>query len=355
MARLLHVLLGVLLVTHQAFADVGDTSPTGTSGGGDDNDGDGGSRDGRDRLERVVQVQVQSNGVHVESVLKAGAQKDKFELDFQTNEFRLGIQLRAQFGSDGNKDSAFFQWKIGNILEYVDSDAVPGYQSGDRVGSVWNFTKQGISWSQLADTTVNGVVVHHFQGQTSDQIFTLLGHVSGGVFTAGPNNSVTITPVATKFDINLNLPNSFWTLAGSRVAIVGWVMSGSKDSARQLDSSGNTVTTSTTDGKRIHFGPDASPSGFFSWDMNPACVDSAGLSAHCPVIVSPLVADPNEDNGGNSDNVNKRTSHSFDRVHPQSINWDPVLGAGTGSGTHAVPSLLALAALVVAALFANLA
>lgn len=126
------------------------------------------------------------------------------------------------------------------------------------------------------------------------------------------------------------------------------------------------LLTESYSAKRVRFGAGASPDGFFSWDLNPNCTSAGGAIASCtfyssvlssalaglatlvfflgsyltvfflsvslsnlnlgPIIGSPLSDDANESKEGDSGNANKKTSHSFDLVHPRLIEWDPLIG-----------------------------
>jgi hypothetical protein len=311
-----------------------------------DNDGDGGSRDNRE-----IKISVSNNAVTLESKTQSGKDKSFFSVGYAVNDARLEIDLRSKVDEGDTKDKARFKWKIGRVVEYLDNGTPAGFQEGDTIGASWDFKNKNFQFSDITtDQTIKT-----FQGVSQDGFFKLVGYISGGPFTTKEGNK-TVLPVAHKFDITISPAANWWTQNGSRVAVLGWVMSAESTQTKEMDTDGNDVTAVTTKGKRIHFGAAASPAAFFNWDLNPNCTNAAGGLAPCPVIVSPLTADPSEDTSSGdkqAGNSNKKTSHAFDLVHPRRIFWDPMIGIG--AGTHVVPSMLALALLVLAALLSNLA
>jgi hypothetical protein len=295
---------------------------------------------------RKLTYSVSGKEVKITSETEAGSNKNKYDLNYKVNDPKLEITL-ASYAKDTDSSSKFrFKWKIRGVVEYVESNSQEGYQEGsDTTGTVWTFRNSDFDWVDLPETTVDGQTVKHFRGRDTNGFFTLTGHISGGAFT---NAGQMIAPVSHKFDIALDQANGRFTysLANSRLAIVGWVMSSSQFKVKQVDSDGNEATTPSSNAKQILFGPDASPEAFFSWATSVSANTTSGIASY-NIIAAPLRDDLNETKE-NSDDSNKKTSHAFDVVRPRAIFWDPMVGLSS-TGWHATPNLLVFSALALLA------
>jgi hypothetical protein len=292
---------------------------------------------------RKLTYSVSGKEVKITSETDGGANKNKYDLNYKVNDPKLEITLHS-YAKDTDSSSKFrFKWKIRGVVEYVEANSQEGYQEGsDTTGTVWTFKNADFDWVDLPETTVDGQTVKHFRGRDKDGFFTLTGHISGGAFTS---SGQTITPVSHKFDLAIDQANGkfSYTLANSKLAIVGWVMSSSQFKVKEVDSSGNDVTAPSSNAKQILFGPDASPEAFFSWATTVNANTTSGVAAY-NIIAAPLRDDLNETKENNDDS-NKKTSHAFDVVRPRAIFWDPMVGLSS-DGWRCRPSLFVLLAVL---------
>jgi hypothetical protein len=296
---------------------------------------------------RKLDYNVANKEVNIKSETDAGAGKNKFELNYKVNDPKLEITLRA-YAKDTDSAAKFrFKWKIRGVVEYVETNGQEGYQEGaDTRGTVWGFRDADWTFRTLPDTMSGSDTVKHFEGRSADGFFVLTGHISGGAFTTAGQM---VNPVATKFDIAINpAAGGFaYTLAGSKLALIGWVMSSNQIKVKEVNTDGSETSTPSSNAKEVLFGPDASPEAFFSWATSASGNTTSGI-APCAIIASPLRDDLNETKE-NSDDNNKKTSHAFNCVQPRSLVWDPMVGLSGGVGT-VVPSLTLILLAMVAAI-----
>jgi len=250
---------------------------------------------------RDVQANIQSNQIQIQSTTQSGGSQNRFDLTIDVNDPRLEIRIDTYTQVVDTSSSSFdFRLKVGSISEYVDKDGKAGYDPvADQTGTVWSFAQNSFTFSQLADSVVGNATVKNFQGKSTDGVFMIIGHISGGVFTLPSAGQ--ILPISFKFDVVIDGSKFHYTLNGSRLAVVASVQSESQSRIATLDDNGNDVTSSGGQrAKTIQLGAAANPMGFFTWAPT-VLVNGGPTTAN--VITSPLVVDSSDHEGDRATNL----------------------------------------------------
>jgi len=218
------------------------------------------------------------------------------------------------------------------------SDASCGYDpETDTKGRVWHFRPWRFHFSMLPDTMEedSNNTVKHFQGVSTDGVFKLIGHISGGAFNSSAGM---VAPISFKFDIVIDGSKFRWKLNDSKLALIASVMSDVESGSLLLNETGHDL--SELGGQTAHtilIGEHVKPIGFFQWVRNVTLSDENGGNSTANIIVSPLsrhseYEDMNEDGSyGPLGQFSADLAFSVDAVQPQLIEWDPVIGVGKSS------------------------
>lgn len=336
-----HRALGQLPAPDSSSESSGSSGSFGSSSGSNGEDTD----DHPEDIDRDVSLNINADSISLRTDTKSITFKQRSEIRYQIEGDRLEIELRS-YTRDTTKTDFKFKWKVAGIVEYTENGAHIGFQpTEDTIGTTWRFDKTKFVFKALPDTGL----VKNFQAQSTDLVFTIIGHISGSTFAA---NGDLISPGSQKFDILIDTTNFVWKNAGSRLALVGRMQSNSKTRTVVKDQIGNDVAAASPHSRRVLFGADAAPTAFFDWKAN-VTVDFANPpQSWASVITSALTIDDADKDGETEGENSKLVSHAFDVVRPLKITWDPSVGVGAGAFADSAASPLAAASLPLLALLA---
>jgi len=316
-------LIGALLVLGAVMADHGS----------DDN--------GQD--DKDINHSVDSSGIHFESSSKTDVQ-NKIKIDITVvnsggSGNRLEARLRSFTKASTTQAQVEFRAKFENLVEYVETDGVPGYSANDTVGTNLALGSLNYNYQAAANqgTTANPVYVA--TATAAGNVFKITAKVAGSLF-----NDSGVYAFTNGVKIDVDISSFTYTLAGSRLALVmGFVSQKTRFKSIENDNNQNHV-----DSKRVVVtsndvsGP---MDAYFSWATT---VDVTAPAATANVIAGSITSTHNDDDDGD-DNDHSNLVYSFDAVHPTTIHWDPFIGLGNGVG-QLLPSITIVIFLCVAIL-----
>lgn len=263
-----------------------------------------------------------------------------------------------------NTTSSRFKFRVRffGIREYVESDGTPGFSSQSEAcglpflisGNNNGFQFSNLPTTYYYDATNNvNVTVRNFKGQTSNGLFQVIVHLSGG--GNGERNGKfrlngrDVPPTAIKFDIVIDPQGAGYNWkcgnnTSSRLALILKAKSGSR------------VAQGVSEALKFGGDSSATPLGFFSWATTATV---AGSSTPVPIIFGSFQqqapTDTDADNDLSSGEASYRAVFSFDVARPSKLTWDPELGYVAGPGTSGPNSAAALSSsLLLLALLAIL-
>lgn len=331
---LLISLMGIIMVsamnTHVLAEDTSDTTSDKKEDETDKTDNtDQNKTDDQDQekekeaaYERQVEMEKENKKFKIQSELKNGASKDKFEITFDVDSSdKAEIEIKYKTESGSNETSLKYRVEMEQIVEYVDSGAADGYQVGEEV-STYTIGQKG--WDNLVYDYTNQV--HTIVATTSDGVFKIVLKLSE-VIT--PLDNATLTPNSLKIDIEMN--NFPYTQSNSSLAIVTKIKS-SAASKVEDDTEEETVGFGS-DEKEVRLNTTAA-SGFFSW-VEHAMADGKLID----VLSSPLSQATDDEDLEESESSTKLV-FSFNAVNATKIVWDPKIGVTSEATVALLESIL---------------
>jgi len=256
--------------------------------------------------------------------------------------------------NEGEFDETEFRVKFTELVEYLESGATPGFQAGEDT-LVQTYTDA--SWGAWTNDAVSDTA-----GYFQSTVATLDGVLGFTVYATGSPVSMAnfnITSNKVKFDVNIaSFP---FQETGSYLALVSKLESDDADAefenhgGDENDDSDDEEDSSTSSTSTVEvWGDDnddeedrtfkvskatSSISGFFTWVQTVEVVDAFGTSRTANVLTT-------------IDTAENNMYFTFNVSSPQSIFWDPEIGA-TGTNSASSVCLSSAVMLALAAAFLN--
>ncbi|MFW9993937.1 MAG: hypothetical protein ACFFD4_17975 [Candidatus Odinarchaeota archaeon] len=303
--------------TGQAVANDGDEG---------DNDGDG-VDDGYEEVnEREVGIEEGDYGASIQSELKHGENKDKFEIKIQLEDDGIKAELEYKTESDSLESELKFKVGISRLIEYNDTngDGIYNASTDQIVQEVPLNDFQPIVFTNM---TSGNATVHVLTVTTTDGVFTFRMYITGEFADI---NSSLISPAEVKIDIEIHGFN--YLNDSSDLALQVKLKSSSEyEVDEEIEDEENDLATDETS---LVTGTDANNfTGFFSW-VETALIDGVNKT----VKNSPLGADEDDENDHQDGAYVVKSKFYLNYPRGQDIIHDPKIGVtGVFAAVSAVP------------------
>ncbi|MDH5404732.1 MAG: hypothetical protein OEY49_19675 [Candidatus Heimdallarchaeota archaeon] len=201
---LLFILIGIASVPSIYGTDHSDYPLNLNDEDDDDEEDDEDPEDEEEAYEREVHLEVNSDSVKIESELKNGDTKDKFEMEFKVeDEPKIKFEFKTE--SDSTEVELKYRIEFDKIIEFDDADN-NGFAMDESVFSTYEF--ESVGWNDIVHTTTSTTTesgdtaqIDIFTATTSDGVFSIIMKVSGSLVDY---EGSTLTPNSIKFDVAIN-------------------------------------------------------------------------------------------------------------------------------------------------------
>lgn len=346
------------------LAMVGNVRAQGEAPPNSDDDGDDGGDDGDDsevehscdipggdshdcdenRAERRTRVDFSNRGFRMRSKAETGQVEDEIEIDFQGEDNRLEVDYRIKSENATSESTFRFRWRMVSLVEYVKAIGSMTHEFDPNMDLVCSRTPirgDDFTWSSSQQNISNATV--SVITATSDFV-TVTNYVPGPLNSEGRSrefskDNYVVTPRSFKFDISLTLQNYNWSAncTDSRIALVSLV----KSAARVNEEDSTTISFGAA-----AITENAAAAGLFTWAPN---VTINGTST-ADVLITNLYAavDSDDERDDDSSASCKAAVFAFDAIRPETVDWDPYLGALAVTPSSA--SILSIASAAIIAI-----
>jgi hypothetical protein len=275
-----------------------------------------------DDSKRELKIDEKPDRIVVNSKEKDGDSKSEIQFEIKTDNGEL--EIRVNYLEDSDTSKSRFQARLGvfEVIEFLNTDGVKGYQLGDQIIQSIDLDQDGKGlWDDIVCTTGNNR--YDCDVNTSDGKLGASIHLVGDVTDV---QGVPTRPTSLKFDININLTDK---RNDSYVALIIRSFSKEKQSVKDKSDENDEGFTKTEE-KQVSFGDN----GFFSWATDATVAGTPGIE----VFNGPLTSD---DTGAESGENGHRLAFTFISTTRGLIEWDPKLGttASTSDASAAAPAL----------------
>jgi hypothetical protein len=265
--------------------------------------------------EREVDVEQADFEWKIESELKSGDNKDKFDALFKIgggNEPVIEFNYEQEAGS--NETELEFIVEFVQVIEFED-DGIPGYQEGnDTIVSIYELAE--IDWNPIVYSLeeIEGVALYTATATTIDGVFTLVLKLSNNLIQLNDTLNTSLGPNAIKIDVIINGydyqgTNTYLTIQTDVKTEFEVDIEDSDDEDNDINENEEQLLINS--GK---------VSGFFSWvtiaEVNETSID---------VITTDLLEDQDESTPDKFE-IDKTLFFTFDVQNANEIIWDPKIG-----------------------------
>jgi hypothetical protein len=265
--------------------------------------------------EREVDIEQADFEWKIESELKSGDNKDKFDALFKIgggNEPVIEFNYEQEAGS--NETELEFIVEFVQVIEFED-DGIPGYQEGnDTIVSIYELAE--IDWNPIVYSLeeIEGVVLYTATATTVDGVFTLVLKLSNNLIQLNDTLNTSLGPNAIKIDVIINGydyqgNNTYLTIQTDVKTEFEVDIEDSDDEDNDINENEEQLLINS--GK---------VSGFFSWvtiaEVNETIID---------VITTDHLEDQDESTPDKFE-IDKTLFFTFDVQNANEIIWDPKIG-----------------------------
>ncbi len=296
--------LGTINDSDSKFIVVNDDNST-HSEDEEDEDEDGVDDEKESAYEREVEREITDYSFSIESELKNGTTKDKFELEFDVGETdNAEIEIKFQSESGNLETELKYAVEFDEIIEFIDTGTV-GYDN-ETILTEYEIGKAG--WEPLvySENTTSGLI--KINATTLDGIFSLYMRLSTGFVM---DNDVIISPTSLKIDVIIN--EFVYASSGSKLAVKAHMKTSSEvkvdhESEDELEGvAKNETEVEVSDGNST---------AFFSWS------DFAYADGNLVDVITSSLTDSSDEKG----EASSKMYYTFDVVDATKIIWDPKVG-----------------------------
>jgi hypothetical protein len=293
-----------------------------------DEDGVEDEREKADEREMKADFDSEENELKVESTLKSGESKNKFEFKIEANE-RVEFEFKFKKEASNVESEISTRFEFRDLTEFLDNTSNPnnfvnGFDDSDSVLQIIDL--HDLNWTLVYnEQTINNVTIYNIvvSATLGSMVIEFTFFISSS-YTLYVDNATLLQPSSVKF--NVEISNFPFSDSNSMLAVqlkMKHETETENDEKIEDETEDEAEGLSLADEQQIKFS-NSSVDSFFSWITT---YEADGVNK--TIVVSPVTDD--------DDGVSKRKMY-FNFVQAQKLFWDPKVGVTRATTSLYVPT-----------------